>query len=239
VDGYNEEGIVVMKTRLLFLVLFGVCATSARAAGDGMYVHVGTTGFGVGWAGASSESISGRLGFDTWKRTMKQSDANGDYTLDLKLRNISALLDWYPLKGGFRTSVGIVSNGNKATLTATPSANGMYVFNSNQYNTSSVDSFTGQVKFNSVAPYLGLGWGNPVAKAKTWGFVTDVGVLFQGKPKVTSTVTCSAALLAAQGGAAACAQIQSDATAGAVQLETDLKKLKYWPVVSVGVSYHF
>jgi hypothetical protein len=228
-----------MKAKLLVFALCGAFATATQAEGLGVYVNGGTTGFGLGIAGSLSEGVTGRLSFDTWSKTITQSDSNGDYKGDLKLQNISMLGDWYPFSGAFRTTLGLVANGNKVTLTATPSAGGTYTFNGVAYSTADVGSYAGEVKFNSTAPYLGIGWGNPVAKDKTWGFVTDIGVLFQGAPKVSSTATCSAALLAAPGGVAACAQLQSDVAAGAAQLETDLKNYKYYPVISIGVSYNF
>jgi hypothetical protein len=229
----NQKG-VTMKAKLLGLALCGLFTTAVQAEGVGVYVNGGTTGFGLGLTGAMSEGVTGRLSFDTWKKTITQSNSDGDYKGDLKLQNISALLDWYPFSGAFRTTLGLVANGNKATLTATPSASGSYTFNGVSYSASQVGSYSGELKFNSTAPYLGIGWGNPVAKDKTWGFVTDIGVLFQGSPKVSSTVTCGSGVPAGT-----CTQLQSDVAAGAAKLENDLKNYKYWPVISIGLSYHF
>ena len=226
-----------MKAKILVVALCGAFATAAQAEGVGVYVNGGTTGFGLGVAGALSEDVTGRLSFDTWSKTITQSDSNGDYKGDLKLQNIAMLADWYPFSGTFRTTLGLVANGNKVTLTATPNASAQYTFNGTQYSASDVGSYAGEVKFNSTAPYLGIGWGNPVAKDKTWGFVMDIGVLFQGSPKVTSTATCSATF--ATNFPADCAQMQTDVADGATQLETDLKNYKYYPVISIGVSYHF
>jgi hypothetical protein len=224
-----------MKTKLLGLALCGFFATASNAAEVGVYVNGGTTGFGLGVAGKMSESLGGRLGFDTWKRTITQSNSDGNYNGDLKLQTVGLFGDWYPFAGAFRTTLGLVANGNKVTLTATPSAGAKYTFNGIQYDATNVGSFAGEVKFNSTAPYLGIGWGNPVAKAKTWGFVSDIGVLFQGSPKVTSTVTCSQAAITA----GVCTTLQNDVAAGATKLENDMKNYKYYPVVSIGVSYHF
>ncbi|HLP96832.1 MAG TPA: hypothetical protein VK149_00155 [Sideroxyarcus sp.] len=222
-----------MKMKLLVLALCGSFATAAHAEGLGVYINGGTSGFGLGLAGGSG-SLSGRLVYDTWKKTFTQTDAKGNYNIDLKLQTVSALADWYPFDGAFRTTFGLVANGNKATLAAT-AVGGSYTFNGQTYAASDVGSYTGEMKFNSTAPYLGIGWGNPVAKDKTWGFVTDIGVLFQGSPKVTSTVTCGAAIA----GTAACTTLQNDVAAGATQLETDLKNYKYYPVISIGLSYRF
>jgi hypothetical protein len=227
-----------MKTKLLCLALCGAFATVANAAEVGVYVNGGTTGFGVGVAGKASENLGGRLGFDTWKKTITKSDSNGNYNGDLKLQTVGLLGDWYPFAGAFRTTLGLVANGNKATLTATPTG-GSYTFNNHTYTASDVGSYAGEMKFNNVAPYLGIGWGNPVAKAKTWGFISDIGVLFQGSPKVTSTVTCSPTLLAQVGGSAACDAMKADVATSTAKLESDSKDFKYWPVISIGVSYHF
>jgi hypothetical protein len=225
----------MMKTKLLGLALCGAFATTAQAGEVGVYVNGGTTGFGLGVSGKMSEGLGGRLGFDTWKKTITQSDSNGNYSGDLKLQTVSVLGDWYPFEGAFRTTLGLVANGNKVTLTATPNASATYTFNGQPYSAAQVGSYNGEVKFNSTAPYLGIGWGNPVAKAKTWGFVSDIGVLFQGSPKVTSTVTCGAAIVGTQ----TCTDLKTDVLAGATKLETDMKNYKYYPVVSIGVSYHF
>lgn len=222
-----------MKAKLLVLALCGSFATAAHAEGLGVYVNGGTTGFGLGVAGGSN-SLVGRLGFDTWKRTFDQNNANGNYKVDLKLQTVSALLDWYPFDGAFRTTLGLVANGNKATLSSTPTG-GSYTFNGVSYPAAQVGSYSGEMKFNSTAPYLGIGWGNPVAKAKTWGFVSDIGVLFQGSPKVSSTVTCGAAIVGTQ----TCTDLQNSVAAGAAKLETDMKNYKYYPVISIGLSYHF
>ncbi len=223
-----------MRVKLLVLALCGSFATATQAEGLGVYVNGGTTGFGLGLAGAMSENVTARLSYDTWKRTLTKSDSNGNYNLDLKLQNVSALMDWYPFGGAFRTTLGLVANGNKADLTSN-AVSGSYTFNGQTYTASDVGSYSGEMKFNSTAPYLGIGWGNPVAKAKTWGFVSDVGVLFQGSPKVSSTVTCGAAIA----GTATCTQLQNDVAASTTQLQADTKNYKYYPVISVGLSYRF
>jgi hypothetical protein len=223
-----------MKTKLLVLAVCCSFATVSHAEGFGAYLNAGTTGVGLGLAGGISESVTGRLSFDTFKRTVTKNNSNGNYNVDLKLQNVSLLADWYPFTGTFRTTFGLISNGNKATLTATPTG-GTYTFNGQPYQASDVGSFTGDLKFNSMAPYLGIGWGNPVSKAKTWGFVTDIGVMFQGAPKVTSTVTCGTAIVNTTN----CTKLQTDVAAGTTQLATDLKNFKYWPVISIGLSYHF
>lgn len=218
------------RTALMICCFFSF---NAHAEGIGVYVNGGTTGFGLGVSGGS-EKVTGRLGFDTYKRSFTQNDSNGNYNVDLKLQTVAAMADWYPFEGAFRATMGLVVNGNKASLTAS-SVGGTFTFNGQSYQASDVGSYSGEMTFNKTVPYLGIGWGNPSAKNKTWGFVSDIGILFQGSPKVSNTVNCGAVIQ----GTAACTQLQNDVASAATQLETDLKDFKYYPVLSVGLSYRF
>ena len=224
-----------MKIKIMALVAAGLFPVMANASNFAAYGSAGTNGFGLGAGTAINNNFGARLGFNTFKISTTQQDANGNYGIDLKLMNVSGLADYYPWAGKFRATAGAVYNGNKATITAQPTGGGSYVFNGVTYTSAQVGSFAGEMTFNSVAPYLGIGWGNPAAQDKQWGMTMDIGVLFQGSPKVTNTVNCSAAAVTA----GVCTQMQTDVAAGATKLETDLKNFKYMPVVNVGISYRF
>lgn len=222
-----------MKNKILALVVAGLFPMMVNASNFAAYGSAGTNGFGLGAGTTINENFGARLGFNTFKINADQQDANGSYGVDLKLMTVSGLADYYPWAGKFRATAGAVYNGNKATITAQPTG-ANYTFNNVQYNSADVGSFAGDMTFNSFAPYLGIGWGNPAAKDKQWGMTMDVGVLFQGAPKVSNTVTCGPLTTPTT-----CANLRSDVAAGAAQLETDLKDFKYMPVVNVGISYRF
>lgn len=223
-----------MKIKIIALVVAGLFPVMANASNFAAYGSAGTNGFGLGAGTSINNNLGARLGFNTFKVSTTQQDANGNYGVDLKMMTVAGLADYYPWAGKFRATAGAVYNGNKATITAQPTGGGSYVFNGVTYTSSQVGSFAGEMTFNSVAPYLGFGWGNPAAQDKQWGMTMDIGVLFQGSPKVTNTVTCGAGVPALT-----CSQMQSNVAAGATKLETDLKNFKYMPVVNVGISYRF
>ena len=79
----------MMKTNLLVLALCGSFATAAHADGTGIYVNGGTTGFGLGLA-TGSNSLTGRLSYDTWSRTFTQSDSNGTDAARFRRRQCSS-----------------------------------------------------------------------------------------------------------------------------------------------------
>lgn len=220
-----------IMSALMAVSLFPVLSHASNVAG---YGKVGTNGFGLGVATAVNGKLGLRTGVDTFKFNTTQTDANGDYGINFKLLNVSGLADWYPWAGKFRTTLGAVYNGNKASITAQPSG-GTYTFNGTNYTAAEVGSFSGEMTFNSFVPYLGLGWGNPAAQDKQWGMTMDVGILIQGAPKISNSVTCGTAIVGTQ----VCTDLRNDVAAGATKLEGELKTFKVLPVLSVGVSYRF
>jgi hypothetical protein len=197
----------------------------------GVTGKVGTLGLGAELNYGLSDSFSTRVGFNTFSYNRNANSSQINYDFKIQLQSLSALADWYPFTGGFRTTVGLLYDNNKISLSGNPTG-GNYIINGNPYSsTTDVGSLQVGLSFNKVAPYFGIGWGNPVGKDKGWGLVTDVGILFQGKPKVDMTVTCI--------NPGICSQLQIDATAENTKLQNDLSNFKFWPVASIGISYQW
>jgi hypothetical protein len=81
----------------------------------------------------------------------------------------------------------------------------------------------------SLAPYLGIGYGN-VARAGV-NFYFDLGIMFMGSPKASLVASC--------GGSANCAQLRNDLNAEQARLQDDLSRFKYYPVANVGLTIGF
>ena len=94
-----------------------------------------------------------------------------------------------------------------------------------------VGTLTGDLGFNEVAPYAGIGWGNAVSKDGRWAFMVDVGVLFQGRPDVA---------LASTGGTLSDDPLRTDELRREeANLEDDLGLFRFYPVISLGIAYRF
>jgi len=224
----------MQKIFLAFLLSCVVIATPARAqwAPD---VNIGTLGAGVGATIALGETTALRLGIAGWsdiKRDVSKSDV--DYHAKIKLANAPILLDWHPGGGSFRLSAGVIPNNDQADLEAVPSATSTFNFNGTTYTTSQVGSATGTVKVKNVAPYLGFGFGNPVAPDAGWSFSMDLGAMYLGTPKATLTATCATSLPAAT-----CTQLQNDVSAEEAQLNDAIKNFKWYPVVQLHIGRKF
>jgi|GEM_PF-478626 len=201
-------------------------------SGVGITGKIGTLGLGAELNVAFSDSFGARLGYNAFTYKYNASASSVNYDFKLQLGTVSILGDWYPFEGGFRTSGGLLYNDNQASLTGIPSGGTTYTINGKTYTPTDVGSLKGTMSFANVSPYLGIGWGNPVAKDKGWGMVTDIGVLFQGSPRTNLVATCAPT-------STQCTALQSDTAAENAKLQSDLKNFKWWPVVSIGISYQW
>ena len=224
-----------MKKTSTAIALFAALSlqASAQAADVGLTVGGGTSGFAVHLSTPLSESFNARVGYNGLNLSLEDTENDVNYDAKLKLATFEALVDYFPMQGAFRLTAGLVHNGNKLEGNGRPAGNGTYIVNGNTYDGSTFGSLNATLEFRKVAPYLGIGFGNAVAKDKGWGFSSDFGVLFQGTPKTSVTNKgCTAS-------APVCTQIATDMRAENESLRDEMKDLKFEPIVRFGVSYKF
>lgn len=206
--------------------------TSGAVQAAGIGARVGTTGIGgdIGWK--VMPTLSARIGYSKYDFSADMTKTDVRYDGEVKLSNLSALLDWSPL-GPFRITAGLVGTNNRLNLTATPTG-GTYTINGTSYDSSTeVGSLTGTVKAgNSVSPYLGIGYGNVAGVGVN--FYADLGVIYQGSPKASLSASCGTALDATQ-----CSTLQSNVAAESYRLEDKLSSYKYLPVANIGITIGF
>ena len=204
-----------MKRFLFFSAALAACG-AAQAAGIG--VRAGTTGIGADVAWDLVPTISARVGYSALKWGYDVNTSNASYDGDVKLSNLSGLLDFHPLGPAFRLTGGLILNDNKYQATGRPS--------------SLPGSFDATVESGRrAAPYLGIGWGN--VSGTGVNFYADLGVMFMGSPKASITANCTG-LSAAQ-----CSAVQSEAARQQAELEDKLKAFKAYPVLNIGLTVGF
>jgi len=100
-----------------------------------------------------------------------------------------------------------------------------------EYTPEQIGELSGSVRFNNWAPYIGLGYGNAVLDAdKTWGFVFDIGVMWQGSPSIA---------LSANGTLADNPIFQQNLAKQENDIQDDADVFRIYPVLSFGISYQF
>lgn len=221
-----------MRRLLLIALAAAALAGPAQAADFGLYAAAGTVGVGGGFAAMFNSHLGARLGYTTFEYEVNDIQES-DLTLDgeAKLGGAQALLDWHPFGGGFRISLGAMESA-QLTARARPIA-ASYTFEGVTYSADDIGSATGRADYDSVAPYAGVGFGRALSRDGRFAFSADLGVAFTGAPQVRLDVTCEL------GGAAQCDELASHVAAEQAELQQDADDLKYWPVLSLGLSYKF
>lgn len=224
-----------MNRKILFSALAAiwvVLASPPSLADTSIGLRVGTLGGGIELAHAFTETLGFRVSANGLRYNTTETHDSIDYDAKLKLESGQLLLDWFPFSNNFRLSAGAMYNGNKLTLDGKPSPGGTFTINGNTYSASSVGALNGKVDFRKAAPYIGLGYGRPIGKGLS--LAGDLGVLFQGSARSSLSATCGAAVPAPT-----CAQVQSDIAAEQDKLDDDMRKYRFYPVVSIGLAYTF
>lgn len=213
------------KTLALALAVSGALftATSAQASHE-VYLGVGTTGLTGGYAHSLGERSGVRVeaNYLNYSRDFSTSDA--DYAGKLKFADVGAYYDVF-FAGPFRASAGLMIGTHK--LEAEGRAhNGTVTINGQRYDASG-EWVRAKAKYATVRPYLGLGWGHRPERDGL-GFFGDLGVAY-GSPSVSFGTSPN--LQAAAG------QANIDAERRNVQDKAD--KLRFFPVIRVGLDYAF
>jgi hypothetical protein len=199
-----------MKKLAVFIVVMAACG-AAQAAGIGL--RAGTTGIGADVAWGIAPTLSARVGYSGLKWDHDVETSNGDYDGKLELSNLNGMIDFHPLGPVFRITGGVILNENKYDVRGTVSGRAV----------------SGTVEpGRSAAPYLGVGWGTVAGTGIN--FYADLGIMFMGSPKARLSADCSGL------SGAACSSFVADEQA---QLEDELKRFKYFPVLNIGLTIGF
>lgn len=221
------------KIIIASLIALGMQSTWAAQLPENLGVDVGISTLGLGIEGsyAFNDTFSAGLGLNHYTYSTSDVSSDIDYDIDLKLQSIALVGNYFPFHGVFRLSAGIFSNGNEISMTAKPA--GTYDIGGTTYTASQIGSLSAKVSFNNVAPYFGIGWGKRVSKG--FGMIADIGVLFQGSPKLEMTangpITDPANPLHSQ--------FVADLEKERQSAEDDLSGFNMYPVLGIGLSYRF
>jgi len=221
-----------IKSFVLAAAMLAVPAISH--ASPGITADMGTTGAGAHLAVPIANGVNARFGVNAMTYNYTTSTTDVKYDFKATLQTVDALLDFYPITGSnFRVTGGAVLNGNKVSATGKATDTGTYTINGHTYTAADAGRIDGKVDFRSVAPYLGIGWGNAASARKGWSFSSDLGVLFQGSPRTSlANSGCTAP-------SSVCSQLASDVAAENADLKSKADNFKLYPVLRLGVGYRF
>lgn len=217
---------------ILVSALLSFTAVNANAEMPEMAVgaKVSTLGIGGDIVVKATDNINARIGVQGYTYDISGSESGVEYDADLELFSGLLIADWFPFDSGFRISAGVMLNNNEIEATGKANAGISFDIGGTTYTSTQVGELKGKIDYNTFAPYVGIGWGNPVKKDSGWSFFCDLGVAFQGSPDVELT---------ANGTLASNAAFRANLATERRELEDELDDYEYYPVVSVGVTYNF
>ena len=190
-------------------------------------LKAGTMGIGADLTISLSNQLNLRGGGSWFSASGTRTQQLNTYDGTVKLQNGFAVLDLHPGGGPFRVSVGAAFNKN---LVTGQSVGGVVIVNGTPYSTQDVGALTAEVRTSTFCPYLGIGIGNAIGFGGKVKLVLDVGVFYQGSPSVSLTANPPAGGQLPPGFADNLEQERR-------KVEDDLSKYRYYPVVSLGISY--
>lgn len=202
----------------LLLCAPGVVHAESFALG----VRAGTTGLGLEGTWGLSEVLNLRLGYYAFDYSTDLDEEGIEYDGELGLRNAALFVDWHPFQGGFRVSTGALQSGNDFRGTA----DGELEVGDDTY----VGEVEAKLSWSGTAPYLGIGYGNAVRGSRL-SLALDLGLMFTGSPSVRIDGTVDNPALEDA--------FREDLERERADLQEEMSDARYFPVVSVGVSYRF
>ena len=215
----------IITAAAIFLLVF---ASTGHTGDISVGVKAGSLGAGLEVESSFMGMAGIRIGMNYFTYDMTSTFDDVEYTVDLTLKSLSAILDWHPFKGDFRISGGLMYNGNNVKIDAKRSDT--YEIGGQTYDLGEVGTLKGDITFNDMAPYLGVGWDTSFGRDNLFGLVFELGAIYQGTPEVDLT---------AEGPIASDQTFQSNLAQEEKKQQEDLDNFKYYPVISFGVNYRF
>ncbi|MEM6818833.1 MAG: hypothetical protein AAF578_08575 [Pseudomonadota bacterium] len=208
------------------LVSAALISTNASAEGS-IGLKAGTLGIGIEGTYKISEKWGIRGGINQFDYSFDDDIDDITFDGDLELNSIALLADFRPAGGGFRITGGAVINNNEVTAVADPFAD--YEIGNNIYTLEEVGTLSAVADFDSVSPYLGLGFDWGVGERATISF--DLGVLAQGEAGIG--IDSTGGTLSNDPALRADLDIEEESGVD------DLDDLELLPVLSLGFHYRF
>ena len=222
----------MINTKLVFAAA-AVLAASAAHAQIGVTADIGTTGVGTHLVIPMEKTLNGRFGVNFLRYTGDERAGSAKYDTKTTMRTVDALFDWYAFNGSpLYLTAGVIYNGSKITARAV-SDNGTFTLNKNVYQELDVGYLTGKVEYHKAAPYLGIGWGNPLNTKKSWNLSGDLGAIYQG------ATNSQLAAIGCRTSAIVCTTLARDVAAEKPLFQAGMDTHKVYPVLRVSASYNF
>lgn len=213
--------------------LLGVSTFSQAETGDvSLGVKGGTLGGGVEVGIDLSDYFALRGGVNYVSFDVDATISKIDYTFEPEFFNGSLLVDWHPFTNAFRVTAGAYLNNNTVDVNGTYRKDLIPEEFKRYADLVDLAHVKGTVDYNTFAPYVGLGWTSNKT-GKGWGVNIDLGVMFQGAPKVSDLYIDD------PWGIGDNSAVSTFLEEERLEIQDELDKYEYYPVASIELTYKF
>ncbi len=167
-----------------------------------------------------------------------------NYSARLHLKSSETTVDWFPRgEGGFHISPGILYVKNSVSAPAFVNPGQTFVLGSQTFTNSVDDPVAGSssvVYPGKFAPLLLIGYGNIIPRVRRHlSIPIELGVAYTGAPVISVALHGTACTTEGCVNFAGNAQAQTYLRQEVHTLNENLKRYPVFPIVSIGLAYHF
>lgn len=205
---------------LFFLTFMSVNVQAQWAIG----IKAGTAGFGGDVTRSLGESLNARVSGTLFSYSTSGTYADDEpsiaYDVDGSVTSIGAVVDYFPFNRGLKLTGGLFYHDLSITGDATP--NESYSIDDKTFSPDKLGSLSADIGYkSSIAPYAGIGFGNPVADRSKLKVNFEIGAYYTNSPSVTMTGEGMIGPTARQGQA----------------FEDGLTDFKFYPAINLGLTF--
>lgn len=213
------------KYALAIAAMTALASFGANAADFSLGGRLGLSGAGVEATAKFSRHIGVRAHLTGLNYSLDLEYDDVEYEVETNLAIGSLLVDVHPAGGMFRLTLGGAAYNGQFNISAVTSPGYLYRIGNGTYNSTQIGTLNGEIEYQKVVPYLGVGWDFGARKKSGFGVSLDLGVFIRGKPDdVTLTASGSGVT-------------QSDLAVERNSIEDDSEG--YHPSIAVGLYYRF
>lgn len=195
-------------------------------------IRFGTLGVGVEGGYIINEYLKIRGSFNYLGWSLNGDIDGNEYEGKYKNAIGGAFLDYHPFSGTFRLSAGLMVSSMNVGATASMADNSSLNIGDKQYGFDEISGANAKLTWNKVQPYVGIGWG--ASTESGFFFAADIGVLFIGSPNLSYGVNTNGTMSPAWHD-----ELDRNIAKEKENVLDDIRKLKVFPVIMLGVGYSF
>jgi hypothetical protein len=165
------------------------------------------------------------------------------YDAHFHLKSSQTTLDWFPTGGSFHVSPGVLYMRNTASASASVPEGQSFSLGDQTYVNSMNDPVTGSMSYaypHNLCPLMMLGFGNVLPRnSRHFSLPVEFGVAYTGAATINVGLIGTACSSQGCGNFANDLESQASLKQEVHTLNEDLKRIPVYPILSLGVAYHF